>query len=155
MNKFLTTWQIYFLISFAIINFAIFLKSFYESKYRKNVFGLTKLLLPLGIFVWADGVTLGIFWQIVSLLSLLAHSWNLFLLLTSLYWTVRGIGETIYWLNQQFSTLNRNPPSTLPWQNIFHNDSIWFIHQLIWQCITVFGLVGVIYFSNQWLMTIQ
>jgi hypothetical protein len=150
MNNYLLPWQNIFLIFLEIFSFFVFLKSFYESKYRKNVFGLTRPLLPLGIFVWADGVVLGIFWQLVSVLSLIAKSWLLFLLLVSIYWTVRGVGETIYWLNQQFSILNRNPPCTLPWQNIFHNDSIWFIHQLIWQCITVFGLLGTIHLLHLW-----
>ena len=30
-------------------------------------------------------------------------------LVVSLFWVVRSTGEMIYWLNQQFSELNKNP----------------------------------------------
>lgn len=144
-------WQEIFLQLYAIFNFLIFLKGFYESKYKQNAYGLTRPLLFIGAFVWGDAVIFGLFWAILSLLVLMLRDWNLFLLVVSIFWLVRSLGETVYWLNQQFSSLNRNPIKKLPWHSIFHNDSVWFIHQIIWQCVTVVSVVFSIYFASLWL----
>ena len=140
-----------FLLAFAIFNLLIFFKGFYESKYKQNAFGLTRPLVFIGVFVWADAVVFSPFWIVTSLVTYLLKDWYLFLLTTSIFWVVRSLGEVIYWLNQQFSTLKRNPIENLPWQSIFHNDSVWFVHQIIWQCVMVISLVLSIYFAKFWL----
>lgn len=142
-----------FLLAFTLFNLLVSIKGFYESKYKRNAFGLTRPLVIIGVFVWGDAVVFGPFWTAVSLLSLVLQDWYLFFLITSIFWVVRSYGEVIYWLNQQFSTLKRNPIETLPWQSIFHNDSVWFVHQIIWQCAMVISLVLTIYFSHTWLQT--
>jgi len=149
----MTSWQNLFILLFALINVFVFFKGFYESKYKKNAYGLTRILLPLGIFAWGDAVVLGPFWVISSIIALILKDWYLFLLIISIFWVVRSVGETIYWFNQQFSSkiYDWNKPENLPWHSIFHNDSVWFIHQIVWQCTTVVSVILSIYFINLWL----
>lgn len=145
------SWQNSLLYFFAIFNFGVFLKGFHESNKEKNAFETTPFLLPLGIIVWGDAVAFGLFWIIVGIIVLILQDWILFLLIFSVFWVVRSLGETIYWFNQQFSQIVRNPPKTLPFYKYFHNDSIWFVHQIIWQCITVVSVIFSIYFAKLWL----
>ena len=133
------------------LNLYVFLKGFYEVKYKKNPFGLTRSLFFLGIFVWGDAVIFGAFWMIVSIVIFLLKNWYLFFLIISVFWTIRSFGEIIYWLNQQFSSINRNLPETLIGKNIFPKDSIWFVYQIFWQCVAVISIIFSIYFSYQWL----
>ena len=146
-------WQTLFLFLFALINLIIFLKGFYECKYKKNAYGLTPKLLFLGVFAWGDAVVFCLFWAFSALFSLVIHDWYLFLLTISVFWAVRGLGETIYWFNQQFSskTYDWNKPENLLFHSIFHNDSIWYVYQIGWQVITVIAVVFTIYFSKLWL----
>jgi hypothetical protein len=136
---------------YGLINLLVFLKGFYETKYRKNAYGVTRPLYILGMFVWGDAVIFGLFWAFSSLIALYLKDWYLFLLIVSVFWVVRSLGETIYWFNQQFSKINRNPPEKLPCYSIFQNDSIWFAHQIGWQCVTVAALIFTIYFAHLWL----
>jgi hypothetical protein len=118
---------------------------------RKRAFEETRWLWPWGIFVWGDAPVIGVFWSGISVASWWYGDWNLFGLLSSLFWVVRTFGETGYWLNQQFSTLERNPPEKLWGYGWWSNDSIWFVYQITHQIILVFALLGVIYFGHQWL----
>jgi hypothetical protein len=145
-------WQKIFLLVYALINLVVFAKGFYESKVKKNACGPTRPLSLLGIFFWGDAVIFGLFWFFSSIVALLLNDWYLFLLVVSVFWVVRSLGETIYWFNQQFSTINRNPPEKLLFYSIFHNDSVWFIHQIIWQCITVASIIFSLYFGRLWLL---
>ncbi len=147
----MNSWQQNFVLGFVLLNLVIFLKGFYETKYKRNAFGLTRSLFFLGIFVWGDAVILGLFWIITSIAALLLKDWYLFLLIISVFWLVRSLGETVYWLNQQFSTLNRNPVKNLLGHSIFHDDSVWFVYQLFWQCVMVVSIIFSIYFSWLWL----
>lgn len=146
----MTLWQHIIAFGFALAGLSCAAVGFYQSKYRRNPFGLTRWLFFLGIFVWGDAVVLGLFWALAGVVSWVLQDWNLFLLTVSLFWLVRSMGETSYWLNQQFSSLNRNPVKNLPWHSVFHDESIWFIHQIVWQCVTVVAAIFTIYFSRQW-----
>jgi hypothetical protein len=151
----MNAWQDAVIVIYASINLVFFLKGFYESKYKKNAYGLTRLLLPLGMFVWGDAVVFGLFWVVSSIIVLVLRDWYLFLLTISIFWVVRSVGETIYWFNQQFSSKvhGGNEPENLPWHSIFHNDSVWFIHQIIWQCTTVISIILSIYLTRLWLVS--
>ena len=149
----LNYWQQQFIIFYALINVVVFLKGFYESRYKKNAFGRIIQLTPLGVFVWGDAVVLGLFWFIISLAVLLLNNWYLFLLIISIFWVVRSFGETIYWFNQQFSpkVFEWNRPKNLLFHWVFHNDSIWFVNQIFWQCVCAIALLFAIYFGKLWL----
>lgn len=150
----MTSWQRGLILLFGFLSLAIFFKGYYESRYKKNSYGLIGWwLMPWGIIAWGDAVIFGPFWFVVSLVAFFLQDWYLFLLVVSLFWAVRSLGETIYWFNQQFSSkvYEWNKPENLPWHKIFHNDSVWYIHQIIWQCTTVISIVASIYFANSWL----
>lgn len=140
-----------FLLFFIVLNLFVMVKAFIQCYIHKNAFGLTYYLNILGIFAWGDAIIFAPFWALVSAVALTLQDWTLFLLIFSLFWLVRSLGETIYWFNQQFSTLNRNPPEKLPGFKFFHNDSIWYIYQIFWQCVTVVSAVFSLYFSKLWL----
>jgi len=139
---------------YGLVNFLVFLKGFYETKYKKSAYGPTPLLSILGMFVWGDAVVFGLFWTVSSITTWYLKDWYLFLLIFSVFWIVRSLGETIYWFNQQFSKINRNPPEKLMGYSIFQNDSIWFAYQIVWQCVMVVSIVFTIYFASMWLQRI-
>lgn len=150
----MTTLQQLFIVMYAGLNVLVFFKGYYESRQKDNAFGLVLPLSFLGIFVWGDAVVFGAFWIAVSLITLVLNDWYLFWLIVSLFWVVRGFGETIYWLNQQFSNQDRNPVRKSHLYSTFHNDSIWFVKQIMWQCVTVIALVASIYCAWRWLQGI-
>lgn len=144
-------WQFYFLHIFLILNAAVGLYGFWQTYKYKNAYGEALWLMPFGIFVWGDAFIFGIFWTGVAIASILLQDWVLFLLIFSLFWLVRSVGETIYWFNQQFSTIIRCKPEKYISHKIFHNDSVWFAFQITHQCITVVTIVTSLYLAKLWL----
>lgn len=122
-------------------------------RYKKDNLGWDGIFTIYGAFVWADIVIFGVFWAVASIIVLLINDWILFLLLFSIFWVVRGLGETIYWFNQQFSTVIRySPKSDHFLVKIFQdNYTIWFVLQICMQCITVIAVIFSIYFAKLWL----
>src|SRR5690606_22156213 len=112
---------------------------------NKNSFGLIRKLSFLGMFVWGDVLILSPFWISLSVVTLVLQDWWLFLLAVSLFWLVRSVGETLYWFLQQFATVKRDPPESLAGYRFVKNESIWFMYQVMWQCVTVFTLILSIY----------
>lgn len=147
---YLPLYQFAFLFLFLLANIWIFVTSFQQVRMR-NSFGLTPNLIWMGSFVWADAVVFSLFWILTSLICIILHDWLLFWLATSLFWSIRSFGETMYWLHEQFSTRRRNPPETLKFHTFFQDESIWFIYQIVWQCATVFSLIASIYFASRWI----
>jgi hypothetical protein len=147
----MNSWQYLIVLIYGFINFLSALIGFYQSKYRKNAFGNTRYLYPFGVFVWGDAVIICAFWALSSLTALLLNDLILFLLIISTFWLTRSVGETMYWIAQQFSTLPKNPPKRLMAHSVFHNDSIWFIYQISWQSLTVITLISTIYLTHLWL----
>lgn len=145
------TWQIYIVVLYGTGALIGFLTAFWECWRNKKSYSLTPHLTLYGAFVWGDMVVFGLFWSLVSLVTLLLNDWILFLLIISVFWVVRSVGETIYWFNQQFSRINRNPPEHHKiLYKIFHNDSVWFVYQIYWQCITVVSLIAILYLTRLW-----
>jgi hypothetical protein len=148
------SWQKVLLLAFASFSLLISIRGLFECSRKKNAYGITYLLLWLGIFCWGDAVVFGLFWALAALVSFFLHDWLLFLLIIAVFWTVRSLGETIYWFNQQFSVINRYKPEQLPGFRFFKNDSIWFIYQIAMQCVTVISIIASIYFANLWIRKI-
>lgn len=142
--------QRFFVIAYTIIAAYGSMRGIIESK-NKNSMAETWFFWPFGGFVWADMVIFGIFWLIAGVASLLLNDWILFLLIISLFWLVRSVGETIYWLLQQFSTIKRNPPERMLLYKLFKNDAVWFVYQIFWQCMTVTFILTSLYLGKQWL----
>ncbi len=108
----------------------------------------------LGAFVYADAFIFGIFWALVGGVILWFQDWLLFGLIWALFWLIRSVGETIYWFNEQFAQTPRNPHHTLPWNGLFHDGSVWFVYQIVNQCVSVVAAVLVIYFGVLWVRSI-
>ncbi|KUK79178.1 MAG: hypothetical protein XD95_0566 [Microgenomates bacterium 39_7] len=111
----------------------------------------TPQLFFIGAFVWADVVVLGLFWSLVSVVVLILQDWLLFWLVVSVFWVVRSAGEVFYWLNQQFSSQERNPPQKFWLFKFFPNDSVWFVIQVYWQCLLVVSIIASVYLFSIWL----
>ena len=116
-----------------------------------KAFTPTLPLYVMGIFVWGDAVMIGFFGSMLALVTLVVADWYLFLLGIMVFWLVRSAGETIYWLNQQFSTLRRNPPEDLRGFGLSKDESLWFIYQTAWQCLTVVFAILSVYLGWIWL----
>jgi hypothetical protein len=144
-------WQQILLYSYLLSSLVFFIKSLHETKNKKRVYGSTPYLFFLGAFVWGDMLVLGPFWITAAFFSLILKDWYLFLLIISLFWSVRSLGEIIYWLNEQFAGKNRNPPHTLKFHKLINNDAIWFVYQLFWQCVLVISIISSIYIAKLWL----
>jgi len=144
--------QFSIMVVYGSISLFAFIMGFYEVLKKHNPFGQPFILFWLGIFVWGDAVILGFFWCLVSLICFLLKDWILFLLIVSVFWVVRSLGEILYWINQQFSPIIRNPPKNLLDYHWFKNDSIWFVYQVIWQCLLVISIIITIYLANLWNM---
>jgi len=147
----MTFLQTFIIAVYFLANFLVFIKGYNETKVKRNAYGETPFLFPLGIFVCGDAVVFGLFWTLSSLVSLFLKDWYLFLLTVSVFWAVRSFGETIYWFNQQFSTIIRNKPEKMFLYKIFQNDSVWFAYQTMWQCLTILSIISSMYFSKLWL----
>ena len=143
-------WQIGILIVYGLLSSFVFVKGLYESTRKNNAYGEIPELFWMGIFVWGDAVVFGLFWFLSSTIACLLNDWLLFLLTVSVFWVVRSLGETFYWFNQQFSKIDRNPPNHMRGYKFFKNDSIWFVYQIIWQCITVVAIITTIYLGSLW-----
>jgi len=133
-------WQAYLIIVYGILAaiFAIFgiVKSGSGKSYKRFW-----PLNAIGGFVWGDATIFGIFWVILSVISLLTKNWFLFELVFVCFWLVRSVGETIYWFLQQFSEAKREPPERIWFYRYIKSDAVWFIFQIWWQCICVISLV--------------
>lgn len=124
---------------------------FHHSSRHNKAFTETPWLWWLGIFVWADAVVLGAFWFLVTLVAWWLQDWLLFLLVISIFWLVRSVGETVYWFLEQFSTITRNEPKNLWGYRWIKSEALWFLYQIFWQCVTVVTIITSLYLAKIWL----
>lgn len=136
-------WQKLVTVGVGVVGLATVLKGWQKIKQQKS-FDETPLLSWLGIFVWGDTLIIGMFWVATSIVGLIFRKWVIFLLCVSVFWIVRSMGEIIYWISQQFSAKNRNPPERLFGYKWVKNEAIWFLYQLYWQIVMVVGIVATI-----------
>ena len=135
---------------YGIYSLVAFISGWRECK-KKNIFGIAPTYYLLGAFVWGDALVFGLFWTVVSAIIILVQDWLLFLLIVSAFWLVRSIGETIYWLLQQFTTIRRFPIRYLPGHVFFGEEGVLFIYQTVAQIIAVISLITTVYLFNLWL----
>lgn len=145
-------WQLLLLIAYGFVAFIGFLKALYLCRSKKSAYGHTDTIFNFyGAFVWADLVVFGLFWSIVSLFCLITENWILFLLSLSVFWLIRSFGETLYWFHQQFTPRGGNEPEKFWFHKIVLNDSVYFVNQIYWQCVTVVTLITTLYLAKLWL----
>lgn len=128
-----------------------FLLGLRQTYYKKNPYGLSFWLNPLGAFVWGDAVIFGIFNMLIVFVAIILKDFILFLLLTSVFWVVRSIGEQMYWFHEQFATNHRNLEHTLRLSKFFPRNSVWIAMQIYWQCVSVVAIVSSVYLFFRWL----
>lgn len=146
----MNSWQLIFLQLFCGVQCILFFVS--KRKCHKGYsFHLTRWLSLLGMFVWGDVLILSLFWILIGAISLFLQDWLLFLVFFSAFWLIRSLGETLYWFLQQFASKKRDSPDSLMGYSFVKNESIWFIYQVFWQCITVISLVSTVYLFSIWL----
>lgn len=143
-------WQI-ILIVFGLYSLTALLKGYYKTKIKNNPYGLSYWFNPISSYVWADAVVFGAFFFFVSFLCLVLNDFILFLLIFSVFWTVRSIGESIYWFLEQFAVQHRNPEHTLWFSKWFPKNSSWIANQIINQCIATVGIVLSVYLFSVWI----
>lgn len=148
-------WQKLFLLGYVLFGLIGAFLGYKKCHREKNNLGLVGFYFIYGAFVWADLVIFGFFWAAFTIYCLFRNDWILFLLGQSIFWLVRSHGETVYWFNQQFSTINRNPEIKFMFSKIFHDDhyTLWFVMQIFMQCITVVSAILSLYFGKLWLST--
>ena len=151
----MTNLQSLAILIFGIYNTIVLIYSYHQTKHKKNAYGEQLLLYPSGSFVYGDGIVFGIFWILACITTLLLKDFTLFLLIISAFWLVRSIGETIFWLNMQFSKVRIYEPKRLPLFSIYQNDSIWFFNQIWNQCLTVITLITTIYLATKWISNLS
>ncbi len=145
MSIFSTEQSLFLITCYGLIAGLSFIVGLRETYSRNNPYGLTRWLLPYGIFVWGDAVIIGLFWTIASFLSVYLQNMQLFIILQAAYWIVRSAGEVLYWFLQQFASVKRDPPHTLLGHKLFPGESIWFAYQVGWQMVLVVAIVSLLY----------
>lgn len=141
----------WFFLAFILLNVFIFLYALWQCAFRNNPFGRCHLAI-LGSFVWGDAVIFSLFWVGLSGLTyFFVRNINFFIFSTAVFFAVRGFGEVVYWLNQQFSKINRNPPENFLIERIFPGESVWFAYQIFWQVVIVVSVIFAVYFGFRWL----
>lgn len=119
---------------------------------KKNPFGLCRWFLPLGAFVWGDLVVLGPFWLIVSGLILWTQQWLMAWIIISLFWTLRSLGEMIYWFNEQFAINKRNKVADLLGHQLFgESEAVYFGYQVLWTVVATVFMLMTIYATTMWI----
>jgi hypothetical protein len=155
-NTAMTLWQNAVVLLYGLISLIGFIWSYKRCRFHKDSYGHPPGLYGfLGAFVWADLVIFGAFWALASGMSLILQDWLLFLLIISLFWLIRSIGETMYWFLQQFAPNKGNPPEKFWFYRVFHNDSVWFVWQIYWQCVTVLTVITSLYLGFLWIKSLS
>lgn len=120
---------------------------------KKNYRGQKGALIfyPLGAYVFADAAILGPFWVISTAVLLYFNNWWLFWTYYFVFLSIRNLGETTYWFNQQFSNIERNPgKERWLWKYFQDEHTVHFVYQVMWQCATVAPVVLAIYSAYRW-----
>ena len=142
-------------VAFGLGALALFVKSYIEITRKKNPYGKFDWGIIYGGFVYADYLVFGAFWATAAFVINFLNDFLLFLLTFSVFWLIRSIGESLYWFLQQFSTLvHKNPPQRFLIYRIIKSDAVWFVNQIIWQCLTVIFVITTIYLGSLWIAKI-
>ncbi len=145
-------WQVVVVSLYGLFSFLAFVVGFYQSYRRKNPYGEFYPIILFGALVWGDAVIFGLFWTIFSAVTLLFQDWLLFLLAFSIFITIRGLGETIFLLNLQFTPMKRYPPKHWPKVfRVFGDEDVYFLCQILWQCTMVVSVIASLYLGKLWL----
>lgn len=131
-------WQIFSLL-LLLLSSAITYFSYQKSKHNQ-FYTDTHYLIPLGIFVWGDGLILGPFWAISALLFYsFPGVWILRYFL--LFFFFREMFEVIFWILHQASGKDYEPP-LFRRVDFLDSDQSAILYQLMTMCLMILAAVG-------------
>jgi hypothetical protein len=112
---------------------------------------------PLGAFVWEDLLVFSLLNILATIITLFFRDVRIFYLFFLMFWVVRSLGETIYWMLQQFLEPNKPPHNEYhrfdKLKKAFGNleyQSFFILLQVMYQAITVIALVLIVYLLVNW-----
>lgn len=133
-------WQLLLISVIALLSIVFWIAGLVVSRRGKS-YGKFWPLNLIGAFVWGDALVFGPFWILAAILCIALQNWWLFELIFLCFWLIRSLGETIYWFLQQFSNVVREKPEKVFFYPLVKNNSVWFLMQIWWQCISITALV--------------
>lgn len=143
--------QTIIIVLFGVYSLLGFFLGLKNTRFKKNPYGLTPWLNPMGAFVWTDAVTFGAFFFLASVISYILQDFTLLLLIYSVFWVVRSVGESFYWFLEQFAEKHKNKPENLKGHKFFPGESIYIHYQIFWQCVSVVSIIASVYLFSLWL----
>lgn len=147
-------WQNTFVLGFLGYSLLCLAFGIFHSR-RKNYYGESFPFHPLGAYVWADAVVFGVFWTISAIVLYKLGNFNLFAAYYFVFSTVRYLGETIYWFNEQFASKKlENAKKKWPYRFFKDEHVVQFTYQTVAQCLTVVSVILAIYFTKMWLKSL-
>ena len=137
-----STWQVLFSIWLFMVSMVVFLFSLKHSK-SKQFYSDTFFLWPLGIYVWGDGLILGLFWAVASVIFLFLSAVNI-LQFMLIFWVARSFFEVIYWLLHQFSGKKYQAPlfKNISWLDSNQAAILYQLMNTALFCLSMFGLLS-------------
>lgn len=105
----------------------------------------SRIFNPIGVFVYVDGIVIGLFWFLTAILIFYFNDWPVFILTYTAFWFIRSLGEVQYWINQQFAGNGLEKAADYPLNRYIKGKALWVTFQIFWQVIAAFLLVALIY----------
>lgn len=137
--------KLFLIILFAVAGVYIFFESYRRSK-KNGFYGNTTVLNIFSVYVWGDGLLIGPFWTLSSILFIfLDLEWIIRYIV--LFFLFRSAVEIIYWINHQVAQRDYIPPlfSKVTWLKA--NESA-ILYQLKHTMITVVLTFYLLYSFN-------
>jgi hypothetical protein len=128
-------------LTLSFLGLCISLLSFYLAR-KGQFYSDTHFLIPLGIFIWGDGLIFGPFWVISGLLfTQLASVFVVRYLL--LFWVVRSGYEVAYWITHQAVASTYEPPlfRRVTWLNANQSAILYQLLNTLGLFFSLFGLL--------------
>ncbi len=118
-------------IPLSLVGAGITFFAWHKSKHNQ-FYSTTPWFIPLGVFVWGDGLVLGPFWFLSGLLFDVISPLNC-LRYYSLFFMTRSAFEVMYWLNHQ-AVHSDYRPSLPQWLSWLKPNDVAIAYQLVNTC---------------------
>ena len=134
-----------FLLIAGLVSFFVSLN---KSKHRQ-FYSDTFWLIPLGIYVWGDGLVLGPFWFLAGFISIFFLDLTQSAILLLLFITIRSFFEIIYWLGHQVGDKTYQAPlfRQVNWLDAGQGA---ILYQLLHTSVIIFSLLGLFVVIKTW-----
>lgn len=135
-----------FTLSLLLIAAVVFFLSLEKSK-KNGFYADTPWLIPLGIFVWGDGLILGPLWMVSALVFYWLSPLNI-LRYFLLFFAIRSSYEVIYWINHQVAKKDYRPPlfRHISWLGANEAAILYQLLNMSWVVLNLAGLLATFIF---------